>query len=153
VRAPLAGGEVIEDLADQAAAYALLEVLGNLRTFQGRITFTSLQFAVLHAAVAIPRTAWWHREVHFDDTDLLVVAPSPAGYAEAADFLTAIGTALTSTRGGWCWHCSSTTCRWAEEARSLLELAAEDAGTDPEPLLSELDRRPVTCPCAAPCAR
>ena len=101
MRTQLAAGEAVEDLANQAADDALLAILGKLHTFQGRSRFTTwaYKFAVLHAAVAVRRAAWRHREVHLDDTDLLDAGPSPAGYAEAADFLTAvhtaIGTALT----------------------------------------------------------
>jgi len=101
MRTQLAAGEAVEDLANQAADDALLAILGKLHTFQGRSRFTTwaYKFAVLHAAVAVRRAAWRHREVHLDDTDLLDAGPSPAGYAEAADFVTAvhtaIGTALT----------------------------------------------------------
>lgn len=102
MRAQLAGGELIEDLANQAADDALLAVLGKLHTFQGRSRFTTwaYKFAVLHASVAVRRAAWRHRDVPLEDTVVLLdPAPTPAGYAEAADFLGAvqhaIATALT----------------------------------------------------------
>lgn len=98
MRAQLAGGEVIEDLANQAADDALLAVLGKLHTFQGRSRFTTwaYKFAVLHAAVAVRRAAWRHRDVPLEDTDVLDAAPSPAGYVEAADFLAAVHDAIAT---------------------------------------------------------
>jgi RNA polymerase sigma-70 factor, ECF subfamily len=98
MRAQLAGGELIEDLANQAADDALLAVLGKLHTFQGRSRFTTwaYKFAVLHAAVAVRRAAWRHRHVPLEDTDIIDAAPSPAGYAEATDFLAAVHTAIAT---------------------------------------------------------
>ena len=67
----------LEDLAQQAADDALVAVLRQLGTFEGRSRFTTwaYKFGVLHAGVAVRRQAWRHREVPLPDTLTLVDTP------------------------------------------------------------------------------
>lgn len=96
---PGAGAGELEDLAQQAADDALVAVLRQLGTFEGRSRFTTwaYKFGVLHAGVAVRRQAWRHREVHLPDTITLVdSSPSPEMHTEAAQLARAVQAAIAS---------------------------------------------------------
>jgi len=96
---PGAGEGELEDLAEQAANDALMAVLQQLGTFEGRSRFTTwaYKFGVFHAGAAVRRQAWRHREVPLPDT-LTVVdgAPSPDAHAEAAQLAHAVREAINT---------------------------------------------------------
>jgi RNA polymerase sigma-70 factor (ECF subfamily) len=96
---PGAGAGEVEDLAQQAADDALVAVLRQLGTFQGRSRFTTwaYKFGVLHAGVAVRRQAWRHREVPLPDTLALIdTSPTPAALSEATDLAHAVQAAIAS---------------------------------------------------------
>lgn len=96
---PGAGTRDLEDLAQQAADDALVAVLRQLPTFEGRSRFTTwvYKFGVLHAGVAVRRQAWRHREVPLPDTLTLVdPAPDPAALSEASSLARAVHAAIVS---------------------------------------------------------
>lgn len=94
---PGAGAGELEDLAQQAANDALVAVLRQLGTFEGRSRFTTwvYKFGVLHAGVAVRRQAWRHREVPLPDALAVVdTTPSPAAVSEAAQLARAVEAAI-----------------------------------------------------------
>jgi RNA polymerase sigma-70 factor (ECF subfamily) len=96
---PGAGAGDLEDLAQQAANDALVAVLRQLDTFEGRSRFTTwvYKFGVLHAGVAVRRQAWRHREVPLPDTLTLVdSSPAPAEVSEASSLARAVHAAIAS---------------------------------------------------------
>jgi RNA polymerase sigma-70 factor, ECF subfamily len=96
---PGAGAGELEDLAQQAADDALVAVLRQLGTFEGRSRFTTwaYKFGVLHAGVAVRRQAWRHREVPLPDTLTLVdPAPTPAAVSEAIQLARAVEAAIAT---------------------------------------------------------
>ena len=96
---PGAGAGELEDLAQQSANDALVAVLRQLDTFEGRSRFTTwaYKFGVLHAGVAVRRQAWRHREVPLPDTLALVDrAPSPADVTEASHLARAVQAAIAT---------------------------------------------------------
>lgn len=96
---PGAGAAELEDLAQQSADDALVAVMRQLTTFQGRARFTTwvYKFGVLHAGVAVRREAWRHREVHLPDAIAMVdTAPLPADLSEAAQLARAVETAIAT---------------------------------------------------------
>jgi RNA polymerase sigma-70 factor (ECF subfamily) len=96
---PGVGAGELEDLAHQAANDALVAVLRQLGTFEGRSRFTTwaYKFGVLHAGVAVRRQAWRHREVPLPDTLALVDAsPTPAAHSEAVHLARALEAAIAS---------------------------------------------------------
>lgn len=96
---PGAGAGDLEDLAQQAANDALVAVLRQLGTFEGRSRFTTwvYKFGVLHAGVAVRRQAWRHREVPLPDSTTLVdSSPAPAEVSEASSLARAVHTAIAS---------------------------------------------------------
>jgi RNA polymerase sigma-70 factor, ECF subfamily len=96
---PGAGAGDLEDLAQQAANDALVAVLRQLGTFEGRSKFTTwvYKFGVLHAGVAVRRQAWRRREVPLPDTLALVdSSPAPAEVSEASGLARAVHAAIAS---------------------------------------------------------
>lgn len=94
---PGVGAGELEDLAQQAANDALVAVLRQLGTFEGRSRFTTwvYKFGVLHAGVAVRRQAWRHREVPLPDTLTFVdTAPTPAAVSEATQLARAVEAAI-----------------------------------------------------------
>ncbi|TCJ23926.1 RNA polymerase sigma factor [Nocardioides jejuensis] len=94
---PGAGSGDLEDLAEQAANDALLAVLRQLETFEGRSRFTTWvwKFGVLHAGVAVRRQAWRHREVALADSlPLTDATPTPASVLEAGELRRAVELAI-----------------------------------------------------------
>lgn len=96
---PGAGAGELEDLAQQAANDALVAVLRQLGSFEGRSRFTTwaYKFGVFHAGAAVRRQAWRHREVPLPDT-LTVVdrAPTPDAHSEAAQLARAVQAAIAT---------------------------------------------------------
>ena len=96
---PGAGAGELEDLAQQAADDALIAVLRQLASFEGRSRFTTwaYKFGVYHAGVAVRRQAWRNREVPLPDTLPLVdPSPTPADLNEAAHLARAVRAAIES---------------------------------------------------------
>ncbi|WP_330865802.1 sigma-70 family RNA polymerase sigma factor [Nocardioides sp.] len=96
---PGAGSGDLEDLAQQAANDALVAVLRQLGTFQGRSRFTTwaYKFGILHAGVAVRREAWRHREVPLPDALTVVdTTPSPAAISEATQLARAVAAAIAT---------------------------------------------------------
>ena len=96
---PGAGAGELEDLAQQAADDALVAVLHQLPSFEGRSRFTTwaYKFGVYHAGVAVRRQAWRNREVPLPDTVPLVdTSPTPADLSEAAQLASAVRAAIES---------------------------------------------------------
>lgn len=94
---PGAGAGDLEDLAQQAANDAMVAVLRQVGTFEGRSRFTTwvYKFGVLHAGVAVRREAWRHREVALPDALVVVdTGPAPAQLSEAAQLARAVETAI-----------------------------------------------------------
>lgn len=94
---PGAGAAELEDLAQQAADDALVAVLRQLGTFEGRSRFTTWawKFGVLHAGVGVRRQAWRHREVPLPDTLTFVDgAPTPDAHSEAVQLALAVREAI-----------------------------------------------------------
>lgn len=96
---PGAGAGELEDLAQQAADDALVAVLRQLSTFEGRSRFSTwaYKFGVLHAGVAVRRQAWRHREVPLPDTIALVdSSPGPEMHSEGAQLARAVRAAIAN---------------------------------------------------------
>lgn len=94
---PGAGAGDLEDLAQQAANDALVAVLRQLGTFEGRSRFSTwvYKFGVLHAGVAVRRQAWRHREVPLPDTFTLEdSSPAPSEVSEASSLARAVHAAI-----------------------------------------------------------
>jgi RNA polymerase sigma-70 factor, ECF subfamily len=97
---PGAGRAELEDLAQQAADEALVNVLCKLDDFQGRSLFTTwaYKFGVYQAGVEVRRQAWRSREVTLPDRlEPLDRAASPADVAEAADLARALEDAIATS--------------------------------------------------------
>ena len=95
---PGAGAAELEDLAQQAADDALVAVLRQLDTFEGRSRFTTWvwKFGVLHAGVGVRRQAWRHREVPLPDRlDFVDTAPTPDARSEAVELVVAVQAAIS----------------------------------------------------------
>jgi RNA polymerase sigma-70 factor, ECF subfamily len=89
----------VDDLALQAADDALMAILNKLHTYRGDSRFTTwaYKFALLEAAVKVRRRAWHGREVQLEAdvwVDLADGRASPAGDAETAELLGAVGRAI-----------------------------------------------------------
>ena len=96
---PGAGAGELEDLAQQAADDALMAVLRQLGTFEGRSRFTTwaYKFGVLHAGATVRRQAWRHREVPLPDTfPLADTAPAPDAVSEATQLARAVEAAIAN---------------------------------------------------------
>ena len=94
---PGAGAADLEDLAQQAADDALVAVLRQLGTFEGRSRFTTWvwKFGVLHAGVGVRPHARRHREVPLPDRLTFVdSAPTPDAHSEAAELVVAVQAAI-----------------------------------------------------------
>jgi RNA polymerase sigma-70 factor (ECF subfamily) len=94
---PLAG---LEDLATQAADDALMAILTKLHTYRGDSRFTTwaYKFALLEAAAAMRKRAWYGRELPLE-ADGWARLPddgrvSPAGQAETSELIGAIRDAI-----------------------------------------------------------
>lgn len=97
---PGASAGELEDLAQQSADEALVSVLRQLSTFEGRSRFTTwaYKFAIMQAGVDVRRQAWRTREVSLPDMVVLADrAPSPTQVSEAAELGRAIEEAIKVT--------------------------------------------------------
>jgi RNA polymerase sigma-70 factor (ECF subfamily) len=85
-----------EDLAAQAAADAMVAVLGKLDTFRGqsRLETWVYKFAVLEAGVKARRRAWEDREVPLEDVARPSATPSAQQVVEDAELLRAVRDAM-----------------------------------------------------------
>jgi RNA polymerase sigma-70 factor, ECF subfamily len=88
-----------DDLANQAAADALLAVLAKLDSYRGDSRFTTwaYKFALLEASVSLRRRAWQGREVPLDPerwSALPESGVSPSAEAESRELLGAIAAAM-----------------------------------------------------------
>jgi RNA polymerase sigma-70 factor (ECF subfamily) len=91
--------EDLDALAGQAADDAVMAVLGKLDDYAGRSKFTTwvFKFAILHASVAVRRTAWRHREIPTDAQEwpyTPIAQDNPAEAAEAAELAAALRVAI-----------------------------------------------------------
>ena len=89
----------LDGLAQQAADDATMAVLARLRSYEGRSRFTTwaYKFAILHAAVAVRRTAWQRREIPVEPSAWPFVtdpAPGPEQEADADALATALRRAI-----------------------------------------------------------
>ena len=94
-------GNDFDDLAHQAAADAMLAILGKLETYRGESRFSTwaYKFALLEAAVKLRRRAWQGREIPIEAEHWAVIrssVESPAASAENREVLSAIGEAIDS---------------------------------------------------------
>ena len=89
---PFLRGDVTDDIANEAAADALVSVLARLDDFRGASRFTTwaYKFALLEAAVKVRKRAWQGREVPVEsETWELFASPAlePAEEAEQSELL------------------------------------------------------------------
>jgi RNA polymerase sigma-70 factor, ECF subfamily len=95
-------GEVLEDIAMQAADDALVAVLAKLDGFRGASRFTTwaYKFALLEAGVRLRRRAWQEREVVLDSDSWTRLGAAdiggPEADAEQAELLGALSHAIGS---------------------------------------------------------
>jgi RNA polymerase sigma-70 factor, ECF subfamily len=97
-----AGHTRLDEIANSAADEAMMTLLAQLHTFEGRSRFTTwaYKFAILQSATEVRRLAWRHREISLDElADVPARDPGPTGYTEGVDLVwavrRAIDTALT----------------------------------------------------------
>jgi RNA polymerase sigma-70 factor (ECF subfamily) len=96
---PGAGADELEDLAQQCADEAVVAVLRQLSTFEGRSRFTTwaYKFAIYQAGAEVRRQAWRHREIHLPDhVQLVDRGSSPAAVTEAALLARAVEAAIAT---------------------------------------------------------
>lgn len=97
---PGVGAGELEDLAQQCANDAVVAVLRQLPTFQGRSRFTTwaYKFGVHHAGVAVRRQAWRHREILLPDvvTTAVDTSATPEAVLGATELARAVQAALVS---------------------------------------------------------
>lgn len=96
---PGAGAGELEDLAQQAADDALIAVLRQLATFQGRSRFTTwaYKFALLEAGVRLRRRAWQEREVVLEPEawpQMTDAGQSPPQEAETRELMQALSSSI-----------------------------------------------------------
>ena len=92
-------GNELEDIANEAAADALMSVLRRLDDFRGACRFTTwaYKFALLEAAVKLRKRAWQGREIPLEPEGWDVfssAAPGPAAASEQSELLTAVHEAI-----------------------------------------------------------
>jgi RNA polymerase sigma-70 factor, ECF subfamily len=92
-------GNELEDIANEAAADALLSVLRRLDDFRGASRFTTwaYKFALLEAAVKLRKRAWQGREIPLEPEGWETYSSSalgPAASAEQSELLAAVGEAI-----------------------------------------------------------
>ncbi|MBF6347872.1 RNA polymerase sigma factor [Nocardia flavorosea] len=95
---PGTGAGDLEDLAQQCANDAVVAVLRQLPTFEGRSRFTTwvYKFGVLHAGVAVRRQAWRHREIPLPDalTSVADRSATPEAVLGASELARAVEAAV-----------------------------------------------------------
>jgi RNA polymerase sigma-70 factor, ECF subfamily len=91
------GAVRVEELVNQAADEAMVALLRQLPSFEGRSRFTTwaYKFGILHAAVEVRRSMWRHRDVTLDGApDQYAKGISPEQFSEARDFSDAVSGAI-----------------------------------------------------------
>jgi RNA polymerase sigma-70 factor (ECF subfamily) len=94
------GSGALDDLAVQAAADALVAVLGKLHSFRGDSRFTTwaYKFAILETAMKLRRRPWQGREVATRDDGWPQLLderhPAPDAQAEATELVGAVREAM-----------------------------------------------------------
>jgi RNA polymerase sigma-70 factor, ECF subfamily len=97
---PSLGSVRIDEIVHESADDATVAALAKLDSFEGRSQFTTwaYKFGILHAAVAIRRNMWKHRE---SNLDVLPESPatgaSPEALIEAIDLSNALRAAITNS--------------------------------------------------------
>ncbi len=95
---PACDGAELDDLAEHAADDATMAVLKRVESYEGRSRFTTwaYKFAIMHAAVAVRRAAWQHREIPIEPADWPFVSDNagPAELAEHRELATALRSAI-----------------------------------------------------------
>jgi len=94
-------GDVLDDIAMEAADDALMSVLRRLDDFRGASRFTTwaYKFALVEAAVKLRKRAWQGREIPLEPEDWDLVpaeTASPPAAAEQAEVLAAITAGIES---------------------------------------------------------
>jgi RNA polymerase sigma-70 factor (ECF subfamily) len=92
-------GNELEDIAEEAAADALMSVLRRLDDFRGASRFTTwaYKFALLEAAVKLRKRAWQEREIPLEPEGwdvLSSAALGPAAASEQSELLAAVQEAI-----------------------------------------------------------
>jgi RNA polymerase sigma-70 factor (ECF subfamily) len=99
-RSAVVTGPELDDLAHQAAADALLAILGKLDSFRGESRFTTwaYKFVIFEVSAKLGRHFWRHREARLDveDGDRLAERhpDDPAEHTEARDLVAALRRAV-----------------------------------------------------------
>lgn len=93
--------ETLDDLAHEAAADALVEILAHLGDYRGRSRFTTWawKFAFYKTSETIRRRAWMGREIPTDDVgwSTFESGESPHGRLEQRELVTALADAIDGT--------------------------------------------------------
>jgi RNA polymerase sigma-70 factor (ECF subfamily) len=92
-------GDELDDIANEAAADALMSVLKRLDDFRGASRFTTwvYKFALLEAAVKLRKRSWQGREVPLEPESWNVLASAdlePDAEAEQSEFVAALQNAI-----------------------------------------------------------
>jgi len=111
----------LEDVAQEAAADALMSVIRRIDDFRGASRFTTwaYKFALLEAAVKLRKRAWQGREVPLEPESWGAFAAGglgPADEVEQRELLEALVAA--DLRSGWAEQASEQLCRIAFRHRS-----------------------------------
>lgn len=94
---PAVGAVRVDELVNQAADEAMMDILGKLSSFEGRSRFTTwaYKFGILHAAVEVRRNMWRHRDLDLDSIPERPAAQSsPEQLLEGTDLSAAVGQAI-----------------------------------------------------------
>lgn len=94
---PAIGAVRVDELVNQAADEAMVDVLGKLSSFEGRSRFTTwaYKFGILHAAVEVRRNMWRHRDLDLDSVlERPAAQSSPEQLLEGTELSAAVGQAI-----------------------------------------------------------
>jgi RNA polymerase sigma-70 factor, ECF subfamily len=94
---PAIGAVRVDELVNQAADEAMVDVLGKLSSFEGRSRFTTwaYKFGILHAAVEVRRNMWRHRDLDLDSVlERPALQSSPEQLLEGTELSAAVGHAI-----------------------------------------------------------
>jgi RNA polymerase sigma-70 factor, ECF subfamily len=91
------GAVRMDELVNQAADEAMVDILGKLSSFEGRSRFTTwaYKFGILHAAVEVRRNMWRHRDLDLDSVpERPAVQSTPEQLLEGTELAAAVGHAI-----------------------------------------------------------